>query len=96
MPLPQPDESICRKVTVEFGREAFAGQDPASRRTPIPDAWLDSPPEADLREAALIREADRYTEGQLRRASMAALVPGNQFSLWVFLRSEDGRPFVMD
>lgn len=27
---------------------------------------------------------------------MAALVPGDQFSLWVFLRSKDGQPFVMD
>ncbi|MEU2434571.1 hypothetical protein ABZ611_34740 [Streptomyces sp. NPDC007861] len=96
MPLLQPDESICRKVTVEFGREAFADQDPAYRCTSIPDDWLDAPAEADLRETALIREADRYTEGLLRRASMAALAPGDQFSLWVFLHSEDGQPFVMD
>ncbi|NEB09754.1 hypothetical protein G3I32_12915 [Streptomyces coelicoflavus] len=97
MPLPQPDdESLYRRVTVEFGRDAFADQDPAYRRTPIPDDWLDAPAEADLRETALIREADRHTEGLLHRASMAALVPGNQFSLWVFLHSEDDQPFVMD
>ncbi|WP_420036000.1 hypothetical protein ACN2WE_30665 [Streptomyces sp. cg28] len=95
MPLPQLDESTYRKVTVEFGRKAFARDDPAWR-TPIPDAWLDSPPGADLRETALMREADRYTEGLLHRASLAALVPGNQLSLWVFLCSEDGRPFIMD
>ncbi|AWL37212.1 hypothetical protein B9S64_03155 [Streptomyces sp. SM18] len=29
-------------------------------------------------------------------ASLAALVPGDQFSLWVFLRSRDGQNFVMD
>ncbi|NEC64594.1 hypothetical protein [Streptomyces sp. SID9727] len=96
MPLPQADESTYRKVTVEFGRETFAREDPASRRTPIPDAWLDSPPGADLREAALMREADRYTDGLLHRASLAVLVPGDQFSLWVFLHSADGQPFVMD
>lgn len=28
-------------------------------------------------------------------ASLAALVPGDQISPWVFLRGKDGQPFVM-
>ncbi|QNE77237.1 hypothetical protein F0344_23865 [Streptomyces finlayi] len=96
MPLPHPSESVYRRVTVEFGREAFGSQAPATRRVPIPDEWLDAPPDADLRETSLIRDPDRYTDGLLRMASLTALVPGDQFSLWVFLHSRDGQPFVMD
>jgi len=96
MPLPHPSESVYRRVTVEFGREAFGSQDPATLRVPIPDEWLDAPPDADLRETSLIRDPDRHTDGLLRMASLAALVPGDQFSLWVFLHSRDGQPFVMD
>ncbi len=97
MPIHDLDEAEYRNVTIEHGRTKFAEFDHLhpGRRQQVPAEWLDAAPDTDLREM-LDPPQDDLSVGTLRRASRMLLSPGDQFSLWVFLHSADGQPWVMD
>lgn len=93
------DETTYRRVTIEYGRATFTENDQWSTgtRQTIPQQWLDAGPEVDLREVMDPQAGGaHHSDGLLRRAAHALLVSGDQFSLWVFLHSQDGQPWVLD
>jgi hypothetical protein len=102
MPWPEPDESICRRATEQYGREHFAdttGMTMQRKRRTMFQGWIQSPPEADLRDVLVLDRQGRdwtYQELLAERASWAYLVPGSQFRLWAFLHSDDGQPWIDD